>query len=225
MKFYVAAAIALAASQVGAEETELLFIGNAAENDSQYYQASYRQALTGVLDEGVRLRLDLARGDYKVTGTDARVDTSRVLLGYSFFAAEDTSITLTAGASHRVSSIETELPYFTEKDEWGFFGAAELNASYAGGGEFFALAEYDGAFETSYFSMHYTNPFAGVEVGPTVNYLHEGDYSRWAAGVRGNVELSDTTELSLSAAYSEADIESGSKQDTSYVELQLRTAF
>lgn len=207
-----------------AEQNEVIAIFNAAQNGSTFGMLSYRRSLGASLDAGLSFRVDVSRGAFDVPGSEGTIDTLRLLLGYRVEVGTGANLTFYGGASSRARDYSIVLPGLTEFDEVGAFGSVEYNADLADGGEFFALAEYDTTESLFYSSAFYQANLGNVKIGPTVNFLQEGNYSRRAAGVRVTVPVSDTVDFSATGAWAEGDT-GGPGINSSYLEVQFRTNF
>lgn len=211
--------------------TEILAIGNIAENDSDFLYFSLRQSITGDIDQGFKVRADVARStfDFSVGGTPTTGEhiIARLLAGYAFGFSPGTKITVYAGGAYRDREISPSFPFISEGDDFGFFGSVELSSEFDFGGDFEALAEYETIADTFYTSAFYVHPVGPLKVGPTANFLHEddADYSRWAAGVRASIEVGEHVELTATGAYAEGGTGGSYGTDSSYLELQVRTTF
>jgi hypothetical protein len=223
----VAALVAIGVSGIEpaqAQQNEIIAIYNSAENDAQFGMFSYRRSLGATLDEGLSLRIDGSRGVFDVTGSEGTIDTLRLLVGYRIVVGSDSNLTFYGGASSRQRDYSVLLPGLTEFDDVGAFGSVEYNADFPDGGEVFGLVEYDTTEDLFYASGFYQADLGSVKIGPTVNYLEEGDYTRRAAGLRVTFPVSDDVDVTATGAWAEGDT-GGPGIDSSYIEMQLRTRF
>ncbi|MFZ1339422.1 MAG: hypothetical protein WAT25_03255 [Paracoccaceae bacterium] len=230
MKAIIASAAALMAlgtfgpGPASAEQNEIISIINTAENDSQFGMFSYRRSFGASLDAGLSFRIDASRGRFDVPGSTGTIDTLHLLLGYRMVMDPNTDLTFYGGVSVRKRDYTVVLPGYDEFNETGAFGSVEINSDFADGGEIFGLVEYDTTKDVFYTSAFYQADLGGVKIGPTVNFLEEGDYQRRAAGLRVTYPVSDRLDITATGAWAEGDT-GGPAVNSSYFELQLRTSF
>ncbi len=230
MKSIIATAAALMAissfvpAPASAQQNETIAIYNTAKNDSQFGLLSYRRSLGASLDAGLSFRIDASRGGFDVPGSTGTIDTLRLLFGYRMATGTGSNLTFYGGASMRKRDYSVVLPGLEEFDKVGAFGSIEFNADMANGGEVFSMAEYDSTKDAFYTSAFYQAKLGGIKVGPTVNYLKEGDYARSAAGLRFTYEVSDEMDFSATGAWAEGNT-GGPGINSSYLEFQFRTRF
>lgn len=237
MKHFLGAAVSsallfAASGACLAQESELIAIENIGTNDSYFLFLSYRYTFVDPTAEdagGFKVRVDAGRSEYDftaivpTTGTDWR---ARILGGYEAQVDESTTVTAYAGAEYHNKANDPDLPAMDDFEEWGFFGSLELSSDTPGGGNLFANVDYSSNAQTVYTSFHYLHPLAeGLLVGPTANYLHEDEYSRWTGGLRLEKEFSDSMSFWVTGAYGEQEVESGDRSDVGYVELMQRFKF
>jgi len=226
IKLATAAAVALGTVSTGqalADQNEIIAIYNSAENDSDFAMLSYRRSLGPSLDEGLILRLDASRGMFDLPGSEGTIDTLRLLLGYRVQMSVATDLAFYGGPSMRERSYSPVLPGLTEFDDVGLFLSAEYNVDLATA-EGFALVEFDTTEDLFYTMAFYQFDFGGFKIGPTANYLSEGDYERHAAGVRLTIPIGDAVDFTATGAWAEGNT-GGANIDSSYIELQFRTRF
>ncbi|OHC55865.1 MAG: hypothetical protein A3D16_17630 [Rhodobacterales bacterium RIFCSPHIGHO2_02_FULL_62_130] len=224
-----------------AQNFEALLIGNGDQNGSTFYMLSLRSDLgfgkpVGVTgnernaSDGLRLRFDLARSTYdtnynNVPGTGTG-DTYRLLLSYGIPVDESTTVTLTGGVSYHsltVRPVTANSP--DDSSETAEFISVDLEHSPSNFGTLQALAEHDGA-GADYLSASYLfNASPSLRVGPTANYIVQGDYSRTAFGLSAVYQLGDQFEIKGTAAKAEQTVGKGPAVDVDYFEVQLRTVF
>ncbi|AHM04475.1 hypothetical protein roselon_02130 [Roseibacterium elongatum DSM 19469] len=186
---------------------------------------SFRQGLGGSLYDGFVLRFDAAHSAYDAGASDGTLTNLRLLAGYAMPLDSTARLTFFGGVSYRDRSYSPNSPFLDEVDEAGVFVSVEFNYDQPNGNEGFALAEYDSVEETFYTSAFYLFGLNyDIRVGPTVNYLDEGDYSRTAAGLRAAFDIGDSAEISVTGAWAEGDT-GGNTIDSSYAELQFRITF
>ena len=215
---------ALSTAPALAEQNEVIAILNSAKNDAEFGMLSYRRSLGSSLDEGLSVRIDASRGVFDVPGSQGTIETLRLLVGYRIVLGTDTNLTLYGGPSWRQRDYSVVFPGLTEFDKVGAFVAVGYNQDFADGGEVFTLAEFDTTEDLFYTSAFYQADVGSVKVGPTVNYLQEGDYTRRAAGVRVTVPVNDMVDITATGAWAEGEA-GGPGVDSSYLELQLRSRF
>jgi hypothetical protein len=214
----------MSASAALAQQNEIIAIFNSAENDSQFAMLSYRRSFGPSLEEGLSFRLDVSRGEFDVPGSTGEIDTQRLLLGYRVIVGPDANLTFYGGPSWRERSYSPVLPGLVEFDEVGAFLSVEYNADLTNGGEVFGLAEYDSTQDLFYASAFYQADVGNLKIGPTVNYLTEGDYERRAAGLRVTLPVSDVIDLTATGAWAEGNA-GGPDINSNYLELQVRARF
>ncbi|MBY6201000.1 hypothetical protein KUV65_06470 [Maritalea mobilis] len=208
-----------------AQQSEFIAIGNVAENDSSFGMLSFRHGLGMSLYDGIVLRFDAARSAYEAGASDGTLDNFRLLVGYAMPLDATSRLTFFGGLSYRERSYSPSAPFLDEVDEAGVFLSVEYNIDQTNGNEGFALAEYDSVEDTFYTSAFYLFGLNNdIRVGPTFNYLDEGDYSRHAAGVRAAFDIGDSSEISVTGAWAEGDT-GAATIDSSYVEVQFRLTF
>lgn len=221
-----ACAVTLTGGTAVAQQNEIQGIINGADG-SNYLQFSYRRALGGTIDEGLLLRLDIARGTYDVGSSNGMIDTYRLALGYRMPLNDMVQLTFYGGASHREREYEDQSlspVFFPRLSETGVFAAAEINADLSAGGNVFGIVEYDSTTEAVYAGGHWLFGFDQFQVGPEINVLDEDGYSRRAAGLRMTYAMSSAMDFSLSAMWAEGGTD-GDENDESYLEFQIRSEF
>lgn len=244
MKVATLAALAFAVAlpcAAQAQNFEVLAIGNRDENGSNFYMLSVRSDLgfgamsAGAGTErnaqtGLRLRFDATRTTYDtnynaVPGTGTGT-TYRLLLSYGVPVNADTTLTFTGGVSHRnveVRPFTANSPADTSKT--GGFASVDLEYSPASMGSLQVLAEHD-SVGANYGSITYLADLgANFRVGPTANYVSEGDYSRVAVGLSAIYGLGDSFEIKATAANATQKITGIPNRGVDYLELQFRTVF
>ena len=213
-----------------AYRTEILAIGNIAHNDSDYLSLSIRHSLSGDLNNGFKVRLDLNRSHYQYNVNALEIDgevlTARLVAGYAMPLQYNAVLHLWGGAAYRHKEITPTNPFEASDEDWGAWVSVEYTQDFDYGGEFQALAEYETTVNYVYASAYYLHPFSFVKIGPTANYYLEGDndYARWAAGIRAAFPISEGVELTATGAYARGGV-NDFDTDSSYVEMQLRFAF
>ncbi len=244
MNRYTLAALAVAVAlpcAAQAENFEVIAIGNADENGSNFYMLSLRtdlgfsQFATGDGSErnaqhGLRLRFDLAGTSYDtnyngVDGTGSG-EIYRLLLSYGMQINPATTVTVTGGVSYH--SLEVRPVTLSSPDdsaETGYFASIDLEYSPEGMGSLQLLAEHDDV-GSDYASVTYlANIGANLRIGPTANYVADGDYSRSAVGLSAIYSLGEEFEIKATVANAVQKITGSSDTDVDYVEVQLRTVF
>jgi hypothetical protein len=219
---------AVTAAPALAGETEIIGIANSARNDSTYGSVSLRYSFGPSLDEGLKLRADAARTSYdfimgqtSVTGT---VNTVHMLLGYAI-KIDDIKLTFYGGLSQRDRSHDPFVQGVTDESGVAGFTSVEMDTVLANGTNAAALAEYDGVFGTLYTGGYIVMPLGSVKIGPTANYVSEGDYTRSALGIRLQAPISDSFEAVLTGAYAQGGVDDQAKVNSSYIEVQISTRF
>ncbi len=236
MKFsYILAATMLLPSVAAADGFEVFILGNSADNGSQYSYLSLRAPLNfgGTATEsdlGLRLRLDVGRASYDtdydgIPGT-GQGDTYRLLLSYGFAIADTTTLTVTGGVSqHSVEVRPVSASSPADTKETAEFVSLFLEHRTDGVGLFQGLIEHDGA-GADYAALTYMfDVGARAKVGPTANYLKEGDYTRSAYGLSATYLVSDNLEFKATAAEAQQSVGSAASENVSYFELMLRAEF
>jgi hypothetical protein len=200
---------------------------NSAQNDSTYASLSVRHGFGPSLDDGFKLRADVARGkfsfDYNGT-VHGQIDTAHLLLGYSVKSG-DSKVTFYGGVSSRKRNYDKDEKGLTDVNKVGAFASIEADTTLASGANLAGLIEYDSPLKTLYTSAYMVFPVGGILVGPTLNYLDEGDYSRSAIGLRLQMPVAGSTEFVVTGAYAEGGVDGEPNVNSSYLELQLSTRF
>lgn len=224
-----------------AQDFEALVIGNVDRNGSNFYMLSLRGDLGhGAADGiggtgrnavgGLRFRFDAAMTTYDTnynnvpgTGTGR---TYRALLSYGIPVSDITTLTLTGGISHRTVDVRPVTPNSPDDtSDTGEFVSVELEYSPVGAGTFQALAEHDGVAADYLSATYLFDLSSNLRLGPTVNHVSEGDYSRKAVGLSAVYFVGDQFEIKATAAGAEQQVGGNKPVDVDYFELQLRTVF
>lgn len=224
-----------------AQNFEVLAIGNGDENGSNFYMLSIRGGLSfgqtaaeeGTVrnaQTGLRLRVDLARTTYdtnydSVAGTGTG-KTYRLLLAYGVPLNADTTLTFTGGVSHRTVEVRpVTLNSPADTTETGPFASIDVEYSPENFGTLQMLAEHD-SVGSNYASITYmANIGTNVRIGPTANYVADGDYSRTALGLSAIYAFGDAFEIKATAANATQKITGNPDKGVDYLEVQLRTVF
>lgn len=224
-----------------AQNFEVLAIGNGDENGSNFYMLSLRgglsfgqtaaeEATERNAQAGLRLRVDLARTTYdtnynSVAGTGTG-ETYRLLLAYGVPLNADTTLTFTGGVSHRTVEVRpVTLSSPDDSSETGPFASIDVEYSPENFGSLQLLAEHD-SVGANYSSITYmANLGANLRVGPTANYITDGDYSRSALGLSAIYAIGDAFEIKATAANATQTITGNADKAVDYLEVQLRTVF
>ena len=82
LAFAVAAGLSFATAGF-AQQSEVLVIANGAANDSTFAMGSYRYALSGDHDSGVKLRFDYAQSQYPLVGETGTLSFARIGAAYA----------------------------------------------------------------------------------------------------------------------------------------------
>lgn len=224
-----------------AENFEVLTIGSADQNGSNFYMASIRGGLSfgsAAVDTGsarnaktgLRFRLDLARSSYdtnfdSVAGSGTGT-TYRLLLAYGIPLNADTTLTLTGGVSHRtveVRPVTVNSP--ADSSQTGPFASIDFEYSPETFGSFQLLAEHD-SVGSNFASMTYlANLGPNVRLGPTVNYIADGSYARTAYGLSAIYSFGDAFEIKATAAKATQKITGNPNKSVDYFEMQFRMVF
>ena len=227
LKAAVAAAVTFSAAPALAEGFEALVIANRSDNGSEYYYLSLRSALA-FAGPGVELRFDAAAGsydtDFDATPGTGRVRDFRLILSYDAFNDGQTTVTLNGGVSHRsveVRPVTGSSP--ADSSDTGGFVSVEL-ANETETGDLFAVAEHN-SVAGNYLAASYLFHIGSLSLGPTANYIVDGDYSRRAYGLSAVYEFSENFEAKLTGASAEQTIDGFGSTDADYFELQLFTKF
>lgn len=223
-----AAALALAPGLALAEGSEVMVIGSFSDDAATYYQLTFAQDLSAMGAEGLGVRLDLAHGSYDTfyDATDGTAETqrARLLLTYDIDVAAGATLTLNGGLSYytrEVRPVTANSP--DDVADQGYFVSAELYWLDDFGNSLMAIAEHD-SVAADYYSARYLFDLGGAAIGPTANYLVEGDYSRVAYGATVEVPFSQG-EFSVTAATADAELGGGGSAEVNYVEMMVRFAF
>lgn len=224
-----------------AQNFEVLAIGNGDENGSNFYMLSLRSNLgfgqTAAVEgternaqTGLRLRFDLARTTYdtnynNVPGTGTG-KTYRLLLAYGVPLNAETTLTFTGGVSHRTVEVRPfTLNSPADTSETGPFASVDLEYSPENFGTLQLLAEHD-SVGSNYGSISFMADLGpNVRIGPTANYVSDGDYSRSAVGVSAIYGFGDQFEIKATAANATQKITGNPDKDVDYLEVQLRSVF
>lgn len=209
-----------------AQGSEAMIVGNFSESGSAFYQLVYTRDIS---DSGFAVRLDLAYGSYDTfydsIGGTAETERARLMLRYAFDVAPTAVVTLSGGVSYEATSVSPNTANSPEEtSETGTFAAIDLYWLDDWDNALFATAEID-SVDADYYSARYLVNFGGFSLGPTANYIIEGDYSRRALGVSVEVPFtSGNGEVLATLATTEADFDGGS-EDANYFELLVRMEF
>lgn len=244
MKILSKVALAVAAllpSLASAQNFEALVIGNGAKNGSNFYMLSLRRdlgfgekaAATATdrnASDGLRFRFDLGQSTYESnydstpgTGTS---NIYRLLLSYGIALDEGTTLTVTGGVSHHENTVRpVTLNSPDDETKTGEFFAIDLEHSPTPLGSLQALVEHDGAGSDYMQGTFLFNTSTNWRIGPTANYVLQGDYSRTAYGLAVIYEMGDQFEIKATAAKAEQTIGSAPSSNVDYFELQLRSVF
>jgi hypothetical protein len=235
------AALGAAPALAQAETFEVLGIGNGDVNGSRTQILSFRWALAGsetqsaVATEknarpGLRLRFDVMRSTYETnynrTPGTGSVMGYRLLLAYGVPVNADTTVTVTGGISRRdvdVRPVTANSP--SDVSDVGPFASLELEYSPERLGRLEALLEHDSVGANYGALSLFADLGPSLRVGPTFNYISEGDYSRRAAGLSAVYALSDQFEMKVTAANAAQQIVGIPDKDADYLELQFRSVF
>lgn len=244
MRFTIAASLAALfalPSVASAEGFEAIVIGNADVNGSHFYMVSLRQDLRfgEAVDpatsgrnaaSGLRLRFDATQStyesDYDATPGTGTGRTYRLLLSYGFSVGADTVMTLTGGLSHRTDTVRpVTLSSPADEAKTAEFVSLDFEYSPSSFGALQALLEHDGSGANFASATYLFNVGQNFRIGPTVNYIAEGDYSRDAYGISALYVNGDQFEIKATLANASQVIGSSAAVDVDYLELQLRTTF
>ena len=239
-KALIAAFIA-APSVSTAQDVEAIVIANQDRNGSNFYMLSLRTGLAFAGAQaadgnernaatGLRFRFDATLSEYDtnynaVSGTGTNRGY-KALLAYGFALSEDVTLTLIGGISHREREVRPVTPSSPDdSSETGGFIGAEFEYSPEGAGVLQLIAEHD-AVGATYASASYAFDLGqNFRVGPTANYVEEGDYSRQAYGLSATYFMGDRFEVKATAANAEQQVGGNDPVDVDYFELQLRSVF
>lgn len=236
----LAAAVVLP-GMASAQDFEALVIGNADRNGSNFYMLSLRgdigfgafEGISGTERNaagGLRFRFDAAMATYDTnynnvpgTGTGR---SYRALLSYGIPLSDAATLTLIGGISHRTVEVRpVTLNSPDDSSKTGEFLAAEFEYSAEGAGTFQAIAEHDGVAADYASATYLFDLTPNFRVGPTANYVSEGDYTRKAFGLSATYFVGDSIEIKATAADAEQQVGTNDPVDVDYFELQLRTVF
>lgn len=224
-----------------AEGFEAIAIGNTDVNESHFSMISLRKDLNfgaaSVAEDtsrnapsGLRLRLDASRSayntNYDATSGTGTSETYRFLLSYGIPMDSNTTITLTGGVSHRsdfVRPITLNSP--ADKEKTAEFLSLEFEYSPASFGTFQGLAEHDGSGANYASASYLINIGENFRIGPTMNYVSQGDYSRDAFGLSTIYVNGDKFEIKVTIANADQNVGSNPSTEVDYFELQMRTTF
>lgn len=223
MRLMSAIAVMISASAAFADQSELVVLGNVTQDDSEYGLLSYKHALNGTLDDGIFVRFDASASQFRFvfTGTPTTGNQNVVRLAVGYAAPTGNGqVNVFGGVSHVSRDFSPAAGALTEIDETGFFLGAEYTEWGADNTGLQLLAEYESAHEAFYSRATYLFEVGeDFSVGPTVNYLDEGDYSRSAIGVWMNYDLNEDASLFASLVAAEGGNDGEAKRDSGYFEL------
>ena len=244
MRFTIAASVATLCAlplMANAQGFEAIVIGNADVNGSHFYMVSLRKDLRfgEAVDaevsgrnatSGLRLRFDATQSTYESnydatpgTGTGK---TYRLLVSYGLLVDADLTMTFTGGVSHRVNTVRPiTLNSPADKAKTAEFLSLDFEYSPSSFGALQALIEHDGSGSNYASATYLVNVGQNFRVGPTVNYVSEGDYSRDAYGISAVYVNGDQFEIKATLANASQTVGSSAAVDVDYLELQLRTTF
>lgn len=231
------------------ENFEVIGLYSITGEGSPFMMASIRTKLTGMLSKGVpanarnaqegfRFRFDALKSSYD-TNYDATPGTAtenayRFLLSYGAILNEALTVTLTGGLSYHMGKVRP-LTASAPDDFSGYGEFFSLDAEYspAGFGSLQILAEHDGA-GGEHLSISDGNFFAGtylmdigdsLRLGPTANYILDGDYTRSAIGASAIILLSDQFEVKGTIGRAWPEISGVAADQYNYGEVQVRLSF
>ncbi len=230
MKFSVSAVAAalLAANVAAADQTEIVVLGSATQDDSEHALLSFRHALKGSLEDGVYLRLDGSVSEFRFlnggTPTEGNQAVLRAAIGYSMPLGGGYA-SLFGGISNVSRTFSPASVFLTPVDETGFFVGAEYNEWEDDDAGWQALVEYESGHEALYTRLTYLFDYGQFSVGPTLNYLDEGDYSRTAGGIWVNYRIDEQSSLFGSLVAAEGGNDGAPKRASGYVEFGAKLEF
>lgn len=232
-----AGALALAASVAQAGDYELIAIGNGSSDGGRFGMLSFRAQLSsgdeageaGAAKSGLRVRVDTGRSQYETSydGTDGhgRNDFARVLLTYGQPLSDNALITFIGGATYRNTYVRPQTASApADVTQYGGFVGAEFEYTVPDVAYIQALAEYDST-AGSYASLTALSDFGDLRVGPTFNYIVDGNYSRTAFGVVAEYTFTETFDMRLTGATATSQVAANPSSTFSYLEFQLRREF
>ena len=230
MKYAISAIAAafLTASVASADQTEMILLGSVTQDDSEYGLFSFRHSLTGSLEDGVFMRLDGSISEFRFlnggTLTEGNQAVLRAVLGYSMPLGNGHG-SVYGGISNVSRTFTPASVFLTPIDETGFFLGAEYDEWEDDDAGWQVLTEYESAHESLYGRVTYLFDFGNLSVGPTANYLDEGDYSRTAGGVWMNYRIDEQTSLFGSLVAAEGGNDGLPKRASGYIEFGAKLEF
>ena len=223
-------ALLATASTAFAQDNEVMIVGNYSETGSSFYQLAYTHDISSMGADGLGVRVDLAHGSYDTfyDNTDGTAETqrARLMLRYSVDLAPTAVVTLSGGVSYEMSSVSPDTANSPDDaTETGYVAAVDLYWLDNWNNALFATAETD-TVGADYYSARYLVNFGAFSVGPTANYIIDGDYARRAFGASVEVPFaSGGGEVLATLVATEAEFGGGGSSEENYFEVLVRMEF